>query len=192
MKWNNCSKEEAQEAYDSAKSKYSNAALEYCQGKKQLDACYTEYKSYSSKMDSVKSEKLSFERRIEQLGELISFLDNKMDDIIGDSNKTTQENENYIKGKINCSGYAFPEISKIFRCQSVAENSYSSQALQAMKKEKARLEQAVADVNSKLNAMEQEAEALTKKMSSIASAQASLSKTMKACSYEMNHYKKYV
>lgn len=194
MKWNNCSQEEAQEAYDSLKSKYKASAEEYLQSKKQYSACYSEYKTYSQKMEPSRSEKLSFERRIEQIQDIIRMLeqDGSVDSMIGLTNSFMAVTDAVFKRSLLCSGIAAPKIAERFRCPRVEEVSGSQQALDELKKEKARLEQALTELNSKINAMEQEVAALTSKMNSLIQTQTSLSKTMKNCTYEMNHYKKYL
>lgn len=193
VKWNNCTQTEAQEAYDYAKSKYRGAAEEYLGNKKKLDSYYDEYRGMTAQADSFRSEKLSFEKRIEDIGEVISLLgeDGPVENAIAEANRAAKYAEGEFARSIVCSGVNSPPLGSIFSCPTVTENSYSLTALNELKKEKARLEQALAEVNAKINAMELEAERLMSQMNSLAVTQNELSRTMKNCSFEMVHYKKY-
>ena len=193
MKWNNCTQTEAQEAYDYAKSKYRGAAEEYLGNKKKLDSYYDEYRGMTAQADSFRSEKLSFEKRIEDIGEVISLLgeDGPVENAIAEANRAAKYAEGEFARSIVCSGVNCPPLSRIFKTPYVSENSYSVTALTMLKKEKARLEQALREVNAQLNALELEAQQLQSQMNSLAQTQASLSKIMNACTYDMNHFKKF-
>ena len=194
MSWRNPTKKEAEEAYGNAKSKYRNAAESYTHNKKELESLQSERNKQILKGSSSTLKKISFEKRIKQIEEIIHMLSpgGAVDDAISAANNAARKDEEYLAKSLNCSGIRSPLISETFKCPTVEENAYSYGALQAIKKEKNRLEQAVRELQSKLNALEQETKALTDKMNSLASAQTDLSKIMKSCSFEMNHYKKYV
>ncbi len=194
MSWRNPTKKEAEDAYGSAKSRYANAAESYIQNNRQLESCYADYKSCNSKLSSAKSDKISFEKRIEQIEEVIRMLsdDGVVDEAVDKANVAAQRAEEAVEKNIVCEGIKSPSIGSIFKCPKVSENQYSAEAVSELKKEKARLEQALTELDSKLNSMEQEMEALTSKMNSLTSIQTDLSKTMKSCSFEMQHFKKYV
>lgn len=193
MKWNNCTQEEAQEAYDYAKSRYQNAAEEYLYNKKKLDSYYSSCSGLSNQTESMRSEKLNFEKRIAQIGDILTLLADggKVDDAVDRANKAAKVAEAAMAQTIVCSGVNSPSLSSIFRCPTVSENTHSMTARTELNKEKSRLEQALIDVNAKLNALELELQQMTSQMNSLAAMQNDLSRTMKACSYEMNHYKKY-
>lgn len=191
--WTNPSPEYAQESYSNAKTKYSNAASAYVQNNKQMESYQTEYKSCSAKVDSMRSDKISFERRIEAIGEVIRMLDDggTVDQTINDANHMAQQTEEAFHKNFYCTGIAKPPIAQAFSHQTVSQNTSSASALSELKKEKSRLEQSLQELGSKLNAMEQNVEALTSKMNALASTQSDLAKTMKNTSFEMNHFKKY-
>ncbi len=194
MKWNNCSKEEAQEAYDYAKNRYQHAAESYLSDKKQYEACYSEYKSYSSKLDSVRSDTINFEKRIEQMDDVLKMLNSggAVEDAANAANSSLKTAEEDLSKSLKHYSIPSPSISKTFECVPADRQLDSLSAIRVIEKEKRRLEQALADLKSKLRSMEQETDALTKKMNSLASGQADLSKKMKQYTFEMNHFKKYV
>ncbi|MBR1481567.1 MAG: hypothetical protein IJ598_01220 [Ruminococcus sp.] len=193
MKWNNCTPEEAQEAYDYAKSRYQNAAEEYLSNKKKLDAFYGARGGLSAQTASVRGDKLNFEKRIEEIGDILTLLSDggKVDEAVGQANAAAKVAEAAMAQSIVCSGVNSPSLASIFRCPTVSENTHSVTARDELRKEKNRLEQALADINAKLNALELELQQMTGQMNALASMQNDLSRTMHACSYEMNHYKKY-
>ena len=194
MGWKNPTKQEAQDAYDRAKSSYRNTAEDYVQNNRQLEDCYSQYRDCSAKVDAARSEKLNFEKRIEQIGEVIRILDDggAADEAVANANSALEKAEENMSKRLKCTGIQSPAIKETFRCKTVKENQYSNAALESLKKEKARLEQAVQDVNSKLNAMEQNAQELTNKMNSLTATQADLSRKMKNLSFNMTHYKNYI
>ena len=193
MKWSNCTQAEAQEAYDYAKSRYKGAAEEYLYNKKKIDSCYSAYSGMASRTEETRSEKLSFERRIAEMEDIIRLISDggMVDSAVEEANNAAKAAEDALAQSIVCSGVNSPPLSSIFRCPTVSENSYSLTALNELKKEKARLEQALAEVNAKLNALELEVQQLTSQINSLAAEQSRLSRQMNACSFEMNHYKKY-
>ncbi len=194
MSWKNPTKKEAEDAYSQAKSKYQNAAESYIHNKRELESIESERKSQLAKGYSTVKEKISFEKRIEQIEEVIRMLSpgGAADEAIRRANSSAKTAEEAFSKYLYCSGIKSPSISSAYKCPTVEEHPDSYDALQKIKKEKTRLEQAVRELQSKLKALEQETDALTKKINSLVSTQTDLSKIMKGCSYEMNHYKKYI
>lgn len=192
MKWNNCSPEEAQEAYDSAKSKLNNAADQYVQTRNAMNSLQSERSRAKAKSDTVNNQKINFEKRIEDIERIIQMLgeNGPVAEAISDSNKWAQSVQDNFNKQVLCTGISSPEIARAFRTPTVEENADSQAAVAELKKVKARLEQAVADLNSQLNAMDEEMAKLNSQMNSLASTQSDLAKTMARYSFEMNHYKK--
>ena len=193
MSWNNCTQAEAREAYDAAKSRYGRSAEEYVRNSRKLDACYADYSRTNAKADSMRSDKINFEKRAEQIGDIIQQLDDngKVNDKIEEANEAAKSVESALSWSIKCSGVNCPPLGTIFKTPYVSENSYSMTALSMLKKEKARLEQALRDISAQLNALELEAQQLQSQMNSLAQTQQDLSRIMNACTYDMNHYKKF-
>ena len=191
MRWNNCSKEEARDAYDSAKSRLQNAADQYIHNKYTMDTLAGERSSAQTKLNNANGQKVNFEKRIADIERIIQKLGSNgpVEEAINTSNDRAQKFEDSYNDLIQCTGMNTPQIAKAFHTPSVEENAYSAAAVAECKKVKANLEQAVADLNNQLNAMEDEVNRLTSQMNSLAGVQADLSKTMASSSYEMNHFK---
>ncbi|MBQ2469977.1 MAG: hypothetical protein II709_07485 [Ruminococcus sp.] len=194
MGWNNCTQTEAQDCYDAAKSRFNNAAEEYTSAGKKLGACEDAYKRTSAQADSMRSDKLNFEKRVEQIGDVIRDLDveGRVNTDIYESNRFAGIVEANFAESIICSGVNCPSITQALKTPFVSENRFSLNALNELRKEKARLEQAIRDVNAKLNALEQEMEALNKQMNALVQVQADMKKVIGASIYDMAHFKKYM
>ena len=194
MGWNNCTQAEAQDCYDAAKSRFNNAAEEYTSAGKKLGACEDAYKRTSAQADSMRSDKLNFEKRVEQIGDVIRDLDveGRVNTDIYESNRFAGIVEANFAESIICSGVNCPSITQALKTPFVSENRFSLNALNELRKEKARLEQAIRDVNAKLNALEQEMEALNKQMNALVQVQADMKKVIGASIYDMAHFKKYM
>lgn len=193
-KWINPSQSEAQDEYDSAKRRYSNAASDYIQAKNKYDSCSQEYSKQKQNYDSASSEKINFEKRVEQIEKIIKLLSDggNVNDAVSDANSAAEKAESALSGSVKCSGINSPNLSRAFRCRTVEEDPDSANALAEFKKEKSRLEQSIQQVEAQIRAMEESVEALEKQMSSLASAQSSAQRVMRSSSYDMNHYKKYI
>ena len=194
MGWNNCTQTEAQDCYDAAKSRFNNAAEEYTSAGKKLGACEDAYKRTSAQADSMRSDKLNFEKRVEQIGDVIRDLDveGRVNTDIQEANRFAGVVEENFAESIICSGVNCPSITQALKTPFVSENRFSLNALNELRKEKARLEQAIRDVNAKLNALEQEMEALNKQMNALVQVQADMKKVIGASIYDMAHFKKYM
>ena len=194
MGWNNCTQTEAQDCYDAAKSRFSNAAEEYTSAGKKLGACEDAYKRTSAQADSMRSDKLNFEKRVEQIGDVIRDLDveGRVNTDIYESNRFAGIVEANFAESIICSGVNCPSITRALRTPFVSENQFSLTALSELKKEKRRLEQAIKDVAAKLSAMDQEMEELNKQMNALVQVQADMKKVIGASIYDMAHFKKYM
>ncbi len=194
MSWANPTKKQAEDGYGNAKAKYQSAAENYVQTSRQIQGCYADYKNCSAKADSMRSEKLNFEKRVADIESIIRMLESGgvVDDTVKTANDAAKRSEEVFSKNFTCSDVPLPSISETFKFQTVEQNQHSSAALRELKNEKARLEQALQEVDSKLKAMDQNVEELTKKMSDLTAMQSKLSSTMKSCSFEMNHYKRFV
>lgn len=193
-KWYNCSQSEAQDGYDTAKQRYNNAAYELSQTKSRYESCLKEYSSQRQKLDSASRDKINFQKRIEQIENVIKMLSEGGDinDAVENANSAAKKAEEYLSGSIKCSGINSPSISKTFGCRKVEEDPDSANALAEFKKEKSRLEQSVAEVESQLRAMEEMVDNLRKQVTGLETMQHSAQRTMKMSAYEMSHFKKYL
>ena len=194
MGWNNCTQAEAQDCYDAAQSRFNNVAEEFISAGKKIHGYGDVYRQTAAQAESMRSDKLNFEKRVEQIGDVIRDLDveGRVNTDIQEANRFAGVVEENFAESIICSGVNCPSITRALRTPFVSENQFSLTALSELKKEKRRLEQAIRDVNAKLSAMEQEMEELNKQMNALTQLQADLRKVINGSVYEMNHYKKYL
>ena len=194
MGWNNCTQAEAQDCYDAAQSRFNNVAEEFISAGKKIHGYGDVYRQTAAQAESMRSDKLNFEKRVEQIGDVIRDLDveGRVNTDIYESNRFAGIVEANFAESIICSGVNCPSITQALKTPFVSENRFSLNALNELRKEKARLEQAIRDVNAKLNALEQEMEALNKQMNALVQVQADMKKVIGASIYDMAHFKKYM
>lgn len=194
MSWKNPTQKEAEEMYSQAKAKYQNTAESYLRNKKLLDAYERERNSLAGKGQYAEDKKAGLQKKIDQIEAVISYLSpgGSLDELVYIANQAARSSEESLSGSLKCSGIQSPPVSKAFRCPSVYENVHSYNALEILRKEKSRMEQELTELMSKLASFTEEMEALRNKINSINSTQKDLSKIMNNCTYEMQHYKKYI
>lgn len=191
MGWNNPSQEEAQECYDQAKARYNDAAENYCQTKAAYEQTYYETQAARGKCSDLQNDKVNFEKRITDIKMLIKFTVDRSRLVSTATLGAARSAEESMEKCVVCTGVKSPSLSSAFRVQDAENEPNSNEALRLMRKEVARLEQAVQDVNSQINAMEQSVADLTKRMNSLFSQQCGYKSVMNSSAYDMNHYNKF-
>ncbi|SFC28936.1 hypothetical protein [Ruminococcus albus] len=199
MSWINPSQEEASDSYYNARSRYVDAANQYNSNSRALDSCRSEMSGVQNQFSSCRSDKINFEKRIEELGTIIGCLEGSggwfaanVPDSVSSANSSAQKAGEGFSQCIKCDSIAAPDLGEVFKCKTVEEDADSSSALQSYKSEKSRLEQAVAELNARLQQLEERANELVRNMNSMTAQQHALKKAMNSCSYDMAHYKKYM
>lgn len=193
MSWNNPSQDEAQEAYDDARSRYNAAAEDYCQSSAAYETYSDELRQAQTKIDGVQSDKVNIEKRIEGIDSILNMLseNGEVNETIGEVTKIAAMAEEKMRYAINCTGVGSPGLGSAFRGLRVMEESHSASAYAAYKKERDRLVQSVAELNSMIANLEQSTQELTAKMNSAFNSMTDSRKAMYTNAYEMDHYKQY-
>lgn len=199
MSWFNPSQEEANESYYNARSSYINAANQYNQNARQINSCWSDMSNVRNQYASYRSDKINFQKRIEAIGNIISSLEGNggwlqanVPEAVNGANTSAQKAGTSFSQCVRCDSVPAPELSSVFKCESVSEDGNSAGALQSYKAEKTRLEQAVADVEKQMNNLNNQANELARRMNSINAQQQALRKSMSSSAFEMSHYKKYM
>lgn len=196
MRWYNPSQEEARQGYYDARKRYANAANQYKQNESLTNQCFSEYSSVRSEIGQTNSEKMNFEKRIEQIGSIIDILEGRREPNVPqklqEERISASRSEEAMKLCIKCSETSSPSLGSAFRLADVNEDINSSQALQLFQKEKARLEQAVEDLKNKINNMENRSQELISRMNALNAEKISSRKNMMSSVFEMAHFKKYM
>ena len=199
MSWYSPTQSEAADAYYASKSRYMNAASQKYASQRAEDNYRSQRSQSISAIHSCRSEKLNFERRVQDIGRIISALEGSATlsgaDVPGSItsfNKTADQTDRSYKESIRCRDIAPANINEVFRCKSVEEDSNSSHALQEYKAEKARLEQALIDLENQINSLESSVEDLTRQISACNAEQAYLRRVMVSSAFDMNHFRRYM
>ena len=198
MSWNNPTQEEAGECYSNARTRYVNAANQYNSNNRTMDSYRSQVSSVNNQYCSCRSNKINFQKRIKEIGSIINILEGSggffsanVPSAIGTAGNAVQKADESFRQCIRCDGISAPDMSEVFKCKTVQEDNDSSESLQGYKSEKARLEQAVEELDRNMKQLEAKADELVRNINDLAVRQQSLKKTMMGSAFEMAHYKKY-
>lgn len=197
MTWSNPSAEEAEDNYKYYKSRYNNAASQKSQLDQQAKNYARQKQDYANKMSEASSQKLNFEKRLEQIKDIVRMLEgnspvNDIPSAIARGLKSVMQLNQIYPKAVAVAGVAAASIMDSFDVKTVTADPYSSSALTGYKNEAQRLEKAIIDLQNQINSMSSAIAALNSKISSCNAQSASLQKSMYSSAYEMNHYKKYM
>ena len=204
MSWYNPSQDEAADEYYLSKSRYANAANQRYEALKTAESCSFEKIQALAAISSFKSEKLNFEKRIEDIRTivgaieggggnlLISTMGGDLPGIISDFNTSAQQTDTSYQGSMKCPDIKPASFSDIFKNKSVTEDVLLSEALQIFKNEITRLEEALRNLETQINNLTNMADELTAKINMYNVEQADCRRIMVNCAFEMNHFKLYM
>lgn len=197
MSWSNPSPQEAEDNYYYYRNRYNNAASQKASSERREANYINQKNSAVCQMNDLSSQKLNFEKRLEQIGNIIRMLEgssgtNNVPSIIAKGIQAVTRTDESYRGAIRLSGVAPAAFASIFNVKTVESDPNSSSALAKYKSEKARLEQAIADLKTQIASLSSAIAGLNSAISSCNAEQASLRSSMLSSATEMNHYKKYM
>lgn len=205
MSWYNPNPDEAAEEYYSSKSRYNNAAAQKHAAMKAAEKCWDERNRTQCALQSCVSDKLNFEKRVEDIRAIIGVISGttggsifgilggmNVPDVISAFNSHAQKTDDSFKGCMKCSDIVATSIHEVFKSKSVDEDLNLSDALQQFRNELARLEQAIKDIQAKMDSLSNLVNDLSAKISSFNAEAMDWRKVMVSSAYEMNHYKGYM
>lgn len=198
MSWFNPTPEEAAEEYYSAKTHYAQAAKERFAAKNAALHYHDEQNYVNHLMQESFHDKINFEKRIEDIQNLIRFLsdENKMHllsvpHVINYYQSSADHAGTSYRESIQSPDLSAADLSTALRCESVEENMHSAQALALFQKELARLEQAIQDINARISQLTQMTQELSRKIMLCELEQDKWRKMMLSSAYDMQHFSKY-
>lgn len=205
MSWYNPSQDEAADEYYSSKSRYTNAANQRYAAARAAESCCAEKAQALTAINSCMSEKLNFERRIEDIriivgaiegtgggSSLISAMGADLQSLISKFNSIAQQTSTSYQGSMKCTEVKPVSLFDVFKNKSVVEDGYISEALQKFKDEITRLEEALKNLESQMNNLINLVNDLTSKINMYNAEQANWRKVMVSSAFEMNHFKLYM
>lgn len=205
MSWYNPSQDEAADEYYSSKSRYANAANQRYSAMRAAEDCYAEKAQALATIDSCMSEKLNFERRIEDIRIIVSALEGSgggnslinamgadLPSIISKFNTSAQQTDMSYQGSMKCHDIKPASLFDIFKGKSVTEDSLLSSALDMFKNEITRLEEALQNLETQINNLTNLTDELTSKINMYNAEQISCRRIMINCAFEMNHFRLYM
>ena len=179
-------RDEAEEQYARSKQSYYEAEQQRARLSNQIDN-YREQKKYAAaQISSAKGEKTNFEKRLRGIESIIKVLEGSgwfsenAPQSISKANNALQSANNSYQNCIRLTNGTPPaaDMEATFRAKSVEDDPNSSVALKEYHRERDRLEQAIIDLNNRINGCYAEMESLTKKISACSAEQSSARRIM--------------
>lgn len=197
--WSDPSPDEALEAYEYYKSKYYTAANQKRASERQEQSYLSEKRAANAELNSLSSQKLNFEKRLQGIENIIKMLEGNggwfsvsVPDAIAKAQKSLSRADSSFRSSMRLSGGSgAASMETAFKTKTVDADAHSSSALAAFKSEKVRLEQEIASLKTQIANLSSMITSLSSKIQACNSTQASLQSSMNSYAYDMNHYKKY-
>lgn len=199
MSWWNPSQNEAADEYYASKSRYNQAANQRYASQR-AEANYRSQRAQSmDKISECRSDKLNFERRVKDIAAIIGALEGTghlfsadVPGTISSYNKSGETASNSFRDSIKNSDVPAANLAEIFRGKSVEEDANSSAALNEYKAEKARLEQALRDLENQINSLRNSVDTLTRQISACNIEQIHLRRVMVTSAFDMSHFRRFM
>lgn len=203
MSWYNPSQDEAADEYYSSKNRYTNAANQRYAAARAAESCCAEKAQALSAISSCQNDKLNFERRIEDIrqivyaleggtGSLVSAIGADIPTLISRFNKSVEQTNESYRGSIFCRDIKPINWCGIFQNKNVGDDSLLSGALEMFKNEITRLENALRDLETQMNNLTNMVNELTSKINMYNAEQADCRIIMVRSAFELNHFKLYM
>lgn len=186
-------RDEAEEQYARSRQSYYDAEQRRAQLGNQIDN-YQQQKRYAAaQISSARGEKTNFEKRLRGIEEIIKVLEGSgwfsenAPQSIDKANSALQSANSNYQQCIQLTNGTPPaaDMEETFRAKSVEDDPNSGEALRAYRQERDRLQQAIIDLNNKINACYAEMDSLTKKISVCSAEQSSARRIMMYNACEM-------
>ena len=183
--------------YYASRNRYIKAANQLDSTKKALKSCRAEKTKALSDISSCRSNKLNFEQRIEDIKSIIAVIEGTsvsgilgsvlgvtVPESISSFNKMAQETDQSYRESIRCGDIASACVHEVFRSLTVEEDGNLSNALQGLKNEVTRIEQALRLYNR--------IDELTSQINSYNIDVSHCHREVLSSSFEMAHFRKYM
>jgi uncharacterized protein YlxW (UPF0749 family) len=196
MSWFNPSPDEAADEYYASRNRYNDAANQKYQSERQEEGYRSERCGVVNALNSCHSDKINFEKRLEDLTKIIGCMEGSgfidVPGSIGVSNNSSEQADDSLRKSIQCDDIATPDFAGVFRCKSVEEETHSNNALNDFKKERERLKQAIEDLKNQINQLNAAFDNLSSQIAACNAQQAELRKVMVSSAFDMSHFKSYM
>ncbi|MBE6843089.1 MAG: hypothetical protein E7510_09725 [Ruminococcus sp.] len=205
MSWHNPNQDEAAEEFYSSRRRFANAATQKYAVTKAAERCWDERNQTQHAIRSCMSDKLNFEKRIEDIrmiigvisgaigGSMFGIVDGmNIPDVISSFNNHAKKTDESFRECMKCSEIVAASIHEVFKSKSVDEDLNLSDALKQFRDELARLEQVVRDLQTQMDNLSALVNDLSAKISSLNAEAVSWRKVMLSSAYEMNHFRKFM
>ena len=195
MSWSHPSQQEAQEAYDAAKQKYDQSAEDYLRASKlkeqydtQASSIYKDYASDDGRLRRLKQ----LEFKLQRVSRLFGTGESGIQLDINLSRVNALEFSTALKESISCSGVKAPYMGKEASSPDIDYDADTSRAKELISAELTRVRELIETVDKNTKNAAELFNDLNRKASYYDNEMKECRKTMDRCTYEMEHYKKYL
>lgn len=196
MSWNDPTQSEAMEEYSRSRNKYRETSDKKQAADKRLTQATERKNTVTAAVSRCRSEKRTMEETIAELDRIIKQLDGTsaggVPEVIDEANAAAKRAEESFKSSILCEDVKSADIEGAFTLKSVEEHKDSLEALEALKREKYRLETAAEELGRQMDTLSAELTGLNGTISAASAEQADLKRELDSAAFEMSHYKKYI
>ncbi len=193
MSWSNPSKSEAQDAYASSKKSFQNALYQRTQSQRRENQLVSQCASQMRSFADMSSQCLNFERRRDDLEEIIRMLEsNVVPPAIEDANGAAKTSAETYEDCIKCDGKAPADLATVFKTKGVQDDANSSEALRLYKQALEQLKQQIEQTKQQIAATEAAIASLSGQIAACNAQQAACTAQMGAAAFNMGHYSKFI
>lgn len=191
--------QEAEDQFISAKKSYYEAEQRRAQLSNQMDNYRAEKKYAAEQISSARGERTNFEKRLRGIESIIKMLEGtgwsskNAPQSIDKANSALQSaNSNYQQCIRLSGGVSAADMEETFHAKSVEEDANSGQALEAYRREKERLAQAIEDLNRMIDGFSEQMSELTGKINACSAEQSSVRRVMMSSACQMAQCRFYM
>ena len=189
--------EQAEEEYQRSRNRYQEAAYQKTYWSNQEQELRNQKKYTADVIKSDNSKRVNFEKRLDGIEKIIKILEgdgvftSSVPRSITNANQSLQSaNHQYLKCIQLSGGSGAANMEDSFKAPTVQGDTNSSQALEAYKNAKIKLEQDIKDLKAQIALLSGQMDDLSRKISNASTQQWSARSAMISSAYDMVRYKR--
>ncbi len=198
--YKNLTENEAAEGLSASRKRYREASEQYDAARREADQYAAEKNAAQREMAGYSSQKLNFEKKLEQVNDLIGVLSGsggRLSGIIGSdvpslisdlNGQTSTANESF-RTSMRSPDISAADLSKSLGCPGADNDPKISGALEKFRQEKTRLENGIDQLNRNIQRLDDMVDQLSSKLNAANDAAFSSRQEMISSSYDITQYR---
>lgn len=185
-------KEDAKYYYNKYAQAYEDAKANRNKAANAVESFKSQKKTQESDLEACKTQKLNFEERLADVKAIISLLDNNVPSSIEKANKSVSVADEKYVSAIKCSLATAASIKEAYYTKGVNEDANTDSAYTCCLDEKRRLEEGIAELRRRMNAISNTLDALNSSIRSATNAANAYHAEMNSYRNKANYYAMYL